>query len=282
MEMTYTNRQIYETVKKRLEDAGIEDAYVDAKHIFYHASGKDATWMLTHYAEEAEESTVEQMLKDCEERLSGRPLQYIIGHWGFYTIDIITREGVLIPRQDTETLVGTGVEFLKTFGDTDVLDLCTGSGCIALAVKDNAKGCNVTALDYFEEPLRLAKENCEHTGLEVNLVRGDVLAGTGADGEYGLILCNPPYVETEVVDTLQDEVKCEPREAFDGGDDGLDFYRALKDHWVEKLKTGGMLAVEIGCNMGDAVTEIFKSAGLKNVKITLDGSGLHRVVSGIK
>ncbi len=282
MGQTMTNRQAYEAIKKRLADAGIENAAFEARQIFYHASGHDAAWMLAHYSEDAGTAYFARLFKFCMDRLEGVPLQYILGKWSFHSVELLVREGVLIPRSDSEVLADCAIEYLEKSENKRVLDLCSGSGCIAFAIKDNVKAAEVTALDKFPEPLKLIKDNIEFTGLDINVTEGDVLKGEGGEGTYSLITCNPPYIRSGDMPNLQKEVQFEPKEALDGGEDGLIFYRALAEHWLDKLEDGGMLAAEIGFDEAKEVAEIFSSAGLRNIKILPDTNGLDRVVCGIK
>ena len=280
--MTLTIRKALENLRDKLKDNGIENATYEARHIIYHATGLSPLQVLAHYNDDIGASAMATVIMDYAERIEGRPLQYIVGKWGFYNIEVFVREGVLIPRQDTETLVDVGLEFLNTFGDTEVLDLCSGSGCVALSIKKSKEGCSVTAADKYPIPLEMIEKNALHNSLEIKISECDVLEGTGIDGKFGLILCNPPYITEEEMKALQKEVNSEPKEALFGGEDGLDFYRALCDKWLCHLKAGGMLAVEVGASQAEAVGDIFKKAGLTNIKLTPDATGILRVVSGIK
>ena len=279
--MTLTVRKAFENLSEKLKNEGIENPKHEARQIIYHATGYSPLQVLNHYNDDIGAEAMAQVIMDYAERIEGRPLQYIVGKWGFYNVDVFVGEGVLIPRQDTETLVDCGLEFLDSFGDTEVLDLCTGSGCEALSVKKARGGCTVSAGDKFETPLEYINKNAKLNSLDISVIRCDVFDQNSVSGEFGLILCNPPYIKSADIDALQREVKREPKEALDGGEDGLMFYRALAEKWTKKLKPNGMLAVEIGIGQEEDVKNLFRDAGLKNIKSYPDANGILRVVSGI-
>lgn len=278
-----TNREAYETAKRMLVSGGIEDGAFEARQLFYFATGLSASDMLVKYAEQIPLDAFDLLIKSCSERLSSTPLQYIIGSWDFHSVTVKVEKGVLIPRADTEVLVDEAINFLKEKDRCRVIDLCTGTGCVITAV---AKNCGESheylALDKYPTPLALAKHNASANEVQVQVIEGDVLECKGADKKYDLILCNPPYIRSEVIENLQPEVQKEPREALDGGEDGLIFYRALCDRWLSYLNYGGMLAVEIGYDQAEEVEGLFKAAGLKSIKTIRDAAGNDRVVSAIK
>lgn len=279
--MTLTYRKAFENLRDKLSGIGVENAAFEARQILYHASGLSPLAVLGKYNEDVGTKVMAQIMMDYAERMEGRPLQYIVGKWGFYNVEVFVKEGILIPRQDTEALVDCGLEFLEMYGDTEVLDLCSGSGCIALSIKKARDNCSVSALEKYKTPLEFIKKNAEHNALDITILEGDVLNESGISGEYGLILSNPPYIRTKDCSTLQKEVQKEPIEALDGGEDGLKFYRAIAK-WQKALKKGGMLAVEIGMGQEKEVADIFSSAGLEDINTHLDANGIIRVVSGIR
>lgn len=222
--------------------------------------------------------TEEQLEDMIERRIAREPLQYILGEWEFYSLPFKLGPGVLIPRPDTETLVDTVLEFIGD-REVDCVDLCSGSGCIAVAIAANRKNARVTAVEKSDEAFKYLEENIALNGVSVTAVKGDIL--TDSFGEYDLIVSNPPYVRTDVIPRLQPEVAVyEPKMALDGGEDGLRFYRAIAEKWLPRLRPGGMLAVEIGYDQDCEVAEIFKAAGLKNVLAKRDLENNRRVVFG--
>lgn len=230
----------------------------------------EARWMLA-----ADNGDVEQMIT---RRLAGEPLQYILGEWEFYSLPFAVGEGVLIPRPDTEILVDTALDFLAGKSSADCIDLCAGSGCVGIAVAKNCPGVRISALEKSDKAYEFLCRNIRLNNASVTPIKGDVTAR--GSGRYDLILSNPPYIKTEVLATLGREVQKEPRQALDGGPDGLYFYRAILDNWLCCLKKGGMLAVEIGFDQADEVKALFLAAGLKNIGVKRDFGNNQRVVFG--
>lgn len=221
-------------------------------------------------------------------RKQGEPLQYILGTWEFYGYPFKVGKGVLVPRPDTETLVDEGVEFLKKLHNENpekeikVLDLCSGSGCIAISVAKECPFADVTAVELNDIPLSYLKENIALNGAEnVSVVKADVLNGHADFSQFDLILSNPPYIPTRDIEDLSAEVKNEPVSALDGGNDGLVFYRVLGDKWAEHLEEKGALMVEIGIGQECDVEDIFRKK-LSNVYSKKDLNGIYRVVVGTK
>lgn len=218
---------------------------------------------------------VEEIEKIVKERLTGRPLWYCTGSADFYGYEIKVDERVLIPRPETEILAE---EVIKTVnGDTNktVLDLCTGSGAIAIAV--NKECCaQVTASDVSEEALALARENAEKNGANVEFVCSDAFDGLKGRS-FDIIVSNPPYIKSAEIETLQREVKdFEPKIALDGGEDGLDFYRIIAKKAKKYLNDGGVLLLECGENQAQDVVKLLKS--YKNTQIIKDLEGIDRIV----
>ncbi len=210
-------------------------------------------------------------------RENGEPLQYILGEWEFYSLPFFVGPGVLIPRPDTEILCDVAIEFA---GDREVccIDLCSGSGCVAIALEKNCKNATVFALEKYEQALEFLGKNIARNESGVRAVKGDVTEP--GKGEYDLILSNPPYIRSGDLKTLEKEVQKEPKTALDGGEDGLYFYRQILKNYLPCLKAGGMMAVEIGFDQAAEVSELFSSAGLQNVGVRKDFGGNERVVFG--
>ena len=188
-------------------------------------------------------------------------------------------ENVLIPRQDTEVLVEQVLSLSKGKENLKLLDMCTGSGCILLALLANLKQASGTGVDLSEKALEVAQRNGEELGIEVSWVQSDLF--DKVSGSYDIIVSNPPYIETSVIEGLMDEVKLyEPRMALDGTEDGLFFYREITMQAGKYLKNNGILAFEIGYNQGKAVSEFMKENGYEEVQVLQDLAGLDRVVTG--
>ena len=188
-------------------------------------------------------------------------------------------ENVLIPRQDTEILVEQVLNLSKGKENLKLLDMCTGSGCILLALLSNLKQASGTGVDLSEKALEVAQRNGRELGIEVSWIQSNLF--DKVSGSYDIIVSNPPYIETSVIEGLMDEVKLyEPRMALDGTEDGLFFYRKITAQAGEYLNNNGILAFEIGYNQGEAVSGFMKENGYKEVQVLQDLAGLDRVVTG--
>lgn len=222
--------------------------------------------------------------KAIDERLDGRPLQYILGEWDFLSLRLRVGEGVLIPRQDTELLCETAAAALRDIKAPRVLDLCAGSGCVGLGVASLVPDATVIAVEKSAEAFAYLKENIARYPLyTVQAFWGDVFTDHEiVDGTFDAILSNPPYIPEAQLPMLMREVQREPQMALDGGGDGLSFYRVILRHWLPKLREGGFCAVEIGFDQGEQVDHLFGEAGLRNRRVLKDFGGNDRVVIGYK
>lgn len=257
-----------------------EDADFEARVVLESIFGRDFRLreLKGELAPTAEQiAQVEDM---TERRLSGEPLQYILGEWEFYGLDFEVGRGVLIPRQDTETLVEAAAEILKSVEKPRVLDLCAGSGCVAAAIKSVCPEASVTALEYSPDAYAILERNAAKYGVET--VLADALDFASAEGFHGLdlITANPPYLTAEDMRNLQKEVEKEPKMALFGGDDGLRFYRELPKIWRRSLRNGGFMAVEIGLSQEAAVGRLFEESGFTQITFKNDLTGRVRVVIG--
>lgn len=225
----------------------------------------------------------EQLRQLASRRLEGEPLQYLLGEWEFYGLTLKVGPGVLIPRPDTETLVEAGLSYLKGRTGCRVLDLCAGTGCVGLAVEQNAKNISALyALEKEEAAFFYLKENLAAYESRIMPLHQDGLAPGPEADRLDLILCNPPYLTGEDMESLQTEVRYEPPSALDGGEDGLDFYRRLTAVWKDRLVSGGLLAYEIGMGQQEDVSRILTREGLEQIHWKEDLSGIVRVVAGRK
>ena len=286
--MTY--KDIYIVGKEGLEAAGIEEAALDARLLLEYVCKTDRNELLAHGdrpVTEEQERQYRELLKRRERRI---PLQHLTGEQEFMGLRFFVNEHVLIPRQDTEVLVE---EVLKNLHDgMSILDLCTGSGCILISLLRYTNNCHGLGVDISPEALSVAGGNAER------LVPESLVSGEDGDhaklqllesdlyerveGKFDIIVSNPPYIPTKVIETLMPEVReHEPRLALDGSEDGLLFYRRIIEGSRVHLKGGGMLFFEIGYDQGEAVSELMELAGFIEVQVTKDYAGLDRVVSGI-
>lgn len=222
----------------------------------------------------------EKMLEFAKERSTGKPLQQVFGYTDFYGLKIKVNSDVLCPRPETEYLVLEVNNLIKENNFQNVLDLCTGSGAIALVLKRDYPQINVTASDISEKALMVAKQNAEDNNLQVEFVTSNLF--DKVNGEFDIIVSNPPYIKNEVIGTLDPEVRFfEPLIALDGGKDGLDFYRAIVKDAKNHLKIGGILAFEIGYDQKDSVVDIIENcetAVFENVICKQDLEGNDRMI----
>ena len=283
MAITYNN--LYLDIRQQFHAAGLPAATLEARELVCCAAGKSRE-ELTRDSRLYVPDTVERQARALVERhLAGEPVAYLIGEWEFYGLPLDIDRQVLIPRADTETLVDCALPFLRGQAGSRVLDLCAGSGCIGLAVASQVADCRVTLGDISEGALRICRQNIRRNDLSDRVAPLQVNAMAAPPrqlGTYDCILCNPPYIPTGDIAGLDVSVRdFEPHDALDGGEDGLDFYRAVSSLWREALHTGGMLFFEVGIGQADDVLRIMRSFGFGDLEITPDPAGIPRVVQGV-
>ena len=281
-----TYSEVYLAARKTLREAGIESSNLDARLMAAAASGKTVAEFLRDSGLYVGDDTFENKMNEMvRRRLLGEPVAYITGQWEFYGLPLIITEDVLIPRDDTEVLVNQAVELLKAKGpNTRVLDLCCGSGCIGLSVASTIGSAKVVMADISPKALAVARQNALINNLTKNVTCLEADAKESPPmlfGRFDLILCNPPYIPTKVVQELDVSVRDhEPHIALDGGEDGLDFYQAITAKWKEVLKSGGTLMFECGIDQAASIADILRSNGFSDIKKYKDTLGIDRVVTG--
>lgn len=262
-----------------LEKAGICEAKIDAFLLFEAVTGISRAEFFLNPEKELSPELIEKYNKFIKRRSLHEPCQYILGSCWFYGLEFSVNENVLIPRQDTEVLVEEALNCVPE--NASVLDLCTGSGAIAVAMKAARPDLTVLAVDLSEAALNVAKQNAEQNGVDVRFLRSDLFAAIDPSEKFDLIVSNPPYISNTEYEFLMPEVKeFEPPLALVAGEEGLDIYRRLVAEAPEHLKENGVLLVEIGCSQGGPVSELFREAGFRNLKVLKDLAGLDRVVFG--
>lgn len=268
---------LYRMGVERLAAAGIEEAKLDARLLLEELCGTDRNDLLVHGDRPVTEQQEKSYVNQIELRSRHIPLQHIMGYQEFMGLRFKVTPDVLIPRQDTETLVE---EVLKNLHDgMRILDLCTGSGCILLSLLRYSNDCVGVGADLSKKALAVAEENAGALELMAEFVQGDLFEPV--TGKFEIIVSNPPYIPSNVIPTLMEEVReHDPLMALDGKEDGLYFYREITGKASEYLYPGGMLFLEIGCEQAGAVTELMKNAGYRDVTVCKDLAGLDRVVSG--
>lgn len=272
--------EAYNDCKRQLQTAGIEDYVFESKQIIKHITGYTNTQILTKYTQQLTEFQQNNLTAIIKQRLIRYPLQYIIGRWNFFGREFFVGPGVLIPRSDTETLIDVCLESLTQKQTPRVLDLCTGTGCIGITIKGERPDSQVSLVEKYDEALSFTNKNAEHNKIDVKIIKADVLKTEGAEGQYDLIVSNPPYINDSDMKTLQPEVKFEPSTALEGGGDGLLFYRHIAKEYKKHLAPGGTMAFEVGINQAEAVSQIMKENGFENVGVRKDYGEIDRVVFG--
>ena len=273
-------REVYTEGKNRLQKAGVQSYEFDARKLLFFVFSIDANQYLLNQSmplSEEEEKKVNSYFEAIQKRSEKIPLQYITGEQNFCGLDFYVNENVLIPRLDTEVLVEKILEYEEP--GQRVMDMCTGSGCIAITLQ-KLGGFQVMAVDISEEALTLARKNAQRNQAQVTFFQSNMFEQLSNTSKVDVIVSNPPYIESKVVDELDDEVKkYEPRLALDGMEDGLHFYRILAREGKRFLNEGGRLYVEIGFDQAEAVKEIFGAQGFLDIQVYKDLAGLDRVVA---
>lgn len=278
-----TLRSLYNEARRRLTAAGIDSPAFDAACLIELVFGVNRGDLLLRGQEEADAAGEEEFEALLRRRETREPLQYLLGAWEFMDMSLKTGPGVLCPREETELLCQTVAGYLK---DTPCrgLDLCAGTGAVALGIARLCPKAEIQAVELSEQAAGYLRQNVETFGeSRVQVIMGDVLspefAARFADGSLDFIASNPPYIASGELPELQEEVQKEPALALDGGKDGLVFYRAIAKLWAPKLRPGGVLAVEIGEEQAEAVSALFAEAGIA-CRTEQDFNALDRVVHG--
>ena len=275
-----TLRELLAEGEHVLQTAGIEDWKMDAWYLMEETLEITRTRYLVDSGKAVSEEEKTRYLEQIDKRASHIPLQHLTGHQEFMGLDFQVSEDVLVPRQDTEVLVEEALKYVHS--GMKLLDMCTGSGCIVKLAAE-LKGCREitgTGVDLSEKALKIAQENRRNLGLEQTtaLLQSDLFERV--NGTYDMIVSNPPYIASEVIATLSEEVKDhEPMMALDGGTDGLDFYRIMIEKSPAYLAPKGMLFFEIGYDQGASVSQLMEK-DFENIHVIQDLAGLDRVVYG--
>ncbi len=281
-----TYSEIYLAAGKTLRGAGVEASNLEARLMAAAATGKTVEAFLKdarlYVGDDSFEQAMDAMVG---RRLQGEPVAYITGLWEFHGLPLLITPDVLIPRDDTEVLADQAITYAKDAErSVRMLDLCCGSGCIGLAVAAEVPGIRVVMADQSERALAVARQNALKNCLtrSVTCLTADALqAPPMLLGRFDLIACNPPYIPTGELATLDASVRdYEPVSALDGGEDGLTFYRAIADRWRAVLKPAGALMFECGEDQSAAVENILHDNGFADIRTVKDTRGIERVVTG--
>ena len=275
-------RQGEHLLRRRARPDPCEDAGTDAFLLMQAAGGPDRSHYPLQKNDPCPPALREKYLALLRRRAAGEPVQYILGEWEFMGLDFKVGPGVLIPRPETEQLAEQAIESLRGRPKCRVLELCGGSGCIAISVAKALPAADITVLELSPDAMRYLRDNVARHGAEnVTAIQGDALCPPPEiAGPYDAILSNPPYIASGELAHLQKEVQKEPVMALDGGGDGLKFYRGFNTIYPKMLAPGGLLLYETGEEQGEAVAALLQKAGLREVRILRDVYGQPRNVLG--
>ncbi len=273
-------KDLYLKLRGILSEAEIEAPELEARLLIEGATGMNRASQIANSNSEISGEIQEKLISMAQKRAEHLPLQYILGKWSFMGFEFKVGEGVLIPRDDTEVLVGLCLDYLKASDGKTALDLCAGSGAVSVAL-DKLANADVTAVELSDKAYNFLLENIK--GTDIKPYKGDIFE-CYRDFEaksFDLIASNPPYIKTDEIETLQTEVGYEPKTALDGGADGLDFYRAIARRWTPLLKSGGAMAFELGEGQAEYVGGLMADHGYINIKTAKDLGGTDRAIIGI-
>lgn len=282
--MPKTYNDIYIAVRAALREAGIEEATFEARLIAATAAKKTTAEFVRDLRLYTTDETWEAAEKMLKRRLAGEPVAYITGVWEFMGLPMEVNGDVLIPRIDTEVLAAAAIEYLTGRKmDARVLDLCSGTGCIGCAIADALPQTHVVLADVSPQAVAVSRRNANRNGLlgRVSVMTADVMKLPPLmTGSFDLVVCNPPYIPTTEILTLDSSVRdFEPIWALDGGDDGLDFYRAVMRNWKCVIRPGAALMFEVGEDQAEKVKELMLLSGFHDTASIFDTRGVERVVT---
>lgn len=260
-----------------LKKENIQDSHMKASILLQYVLKQTKQELIINSKEMVETSKVNKYNNYLQKIIKGTPIQYITKHQQFMALDFYVDENVLIPQPDTEVLVEEGIKIIKE-QNMEVLDLCTGSGAIAISIAHYCQNSTVTATDISQEALEVARKNANLNNVNIEFIESNLFDKL-TERSFDIILSNPPYIETDIIKTLEKDVQAEPHLALDGGKDGLEFYKKILNEAHKHLKTNGYLMLEIGYNQGNAVINLeHKNLKLITKQPIKDLAGNDRVV----
>lgn len=265
--------------KNMLNKNNIDDSAIISRMLAEYILGLDRNKIIINEDKEVEENERERYYLGLIEIVQGMPIQYIINKQEFMGLNFYVDENVLIPQPDTETLVEEVINICKEKTENiKILDICTGSGAIGISIAKYIENVKVILSDISMDALEVAKKNAKDNNVEdkIEIIESDMFENIS--DKFDIIVSNPPYIESEVISTLDKEVQNEPHIALDGGEDGLKFYRVLAEQSKKYLNDNGTICLEIGYNQREAVEEILKECNYKNIYSKKDLSGNDRIV----
>ena len=273
---------IEEILKKEinnLKENNIEDSTLKAKILLANILKVKKEYLLIHSEEEVKQEDKIKYENCIKELIKGKPLQYITNNQEFMELNFYVDENVLIPQPDTEILVEKAIEIAETTQKNKILDMCTGSGCIAISLAKKINNAQITAVDISNSALNVANKNVINNNVENKIIFINSDMFNNIEEKFDIIVSNPPYIETETINKLEIEVQNEPHLALDGGIDGLKFYKIIANNAFKYLNENGYLLLEIGYNQQNSVTQLLQDIGkYKNIETIKDLGGNYRVV----
>lgn len=272
---------LLKTASAKLLQNGIENSAEEAGILFEYAGVPRKKERILKEITAVDDNTADLFLELIEKRLSGTPLQYILGEWDFCGNMFYVGEGVLIPRAETQMLVDEADNFLSDRSNAMVLDLCAGTGCVGITAALHNPSAQVYLVEKSDLAFEYLKKNTDRYYLKnAHLVKSDIFDGPQVINikDFDVLLSNPPYIATDELGTLQTEVRREPRLALDGGADGLDFYRAICELWMPVLKKGALVSFECGEDQTEQLSGLL-SQYCENISVKKDFNGLPRTVT---
>jgi len=280
-----TVQELYRQARRILEDAGLDSPDFDAGELSAHFFGLDRAGIALYGNRTPPSEAAAAFCRAVKERAARRPLQYLLGQWEFMGLTLQVGEGVLIPREDTAVLVEELAAGLRGVPAPRGLDLCAGTGAVALGLCSLLPDTEALCLELSPTALSFLKRNLDaYPQYHVQVQKADVLLPDTtlrfSNGALDFIASNPPYIEREELSQLQPEVLREPAMALDGGEDGLDFYRSISEKWKEALAPGGRLYFEVGIGQADNVLRIMRTQGFGDIQVVKDHHDIPRVVFG--
>lgn len=245
-----------------LKGENLDSPSIKARLLLQDTLNKPRQYLLVHDTEQVKEESATKYLTNIEKVKKGTPIEHITHLKEFMKMNFYVNENVLIPRQDTEILVEEAIKIAKRINAKKILDLCTGSGAIAISIAKYINGAEVTATDISNEALRVAKRNATNNEVQnqITFIQSDLFESIG-NTKFDMIISNPPYIKKDVIKKLSKEVQSEPLIALDGGYDGLDFYKKIVSKAYEHMKFGGYLCLEIGYDQKESVTDLIEKEG---------------------
>ena len=278
-----TVSELHKYLSNYLAENSIDDSSLEARFLIEHILSMNYSEFIFNAGTIVSQENTDRAYNLAQQRVGGMPLQYIIGEWDFMGLTFQVGEGVLIPRPETEILCEYVLDKIRDIPSPVIYDLCSGSGCIGLSIKNSRPDAKVILVEKSEQALRYLKENSKSLcgENEPEIVNGDILLYNDFDHlpSADVIISNPPYIRTDEIPPLQKEVLLEPEMALDGGEDGLVFYRALVYNWSSKLKADGFMAFECGEDQSEDIMKMFSLIHFDSEAI-IDYNNIQRIVVG--